>query len=186
MRIRKGHPNQEGATLVEIIVVVAILGFFAVALSGLLRVITVAGRNSPNSGQVQTYQQVVDQINIFLINLSRDAREAKRLEVKNGPFCPCADTGCSECLLIYRDEGAFVTYGYWESEKVLKREEKVMLKEVYKEDPPIFQVVSDSSVILTLPVKCLSQTERGSDVLETRVFSFTVERRLSPLPSPSP
>lgn len=179
MRIRKGHSNQEGATLVEIVVVVAILGFFAVVLSGLLRAIMVAGRNLPtSSGQVQTYQQVVDQINIFLINFSRDVREAKRLEVENGPSCP--DTECSECLLIYRDGGAFVTYGYYESERVVKREGEVMIREVYKEDSSIFQVVGESSVILTLPVRYLSQTKRGSDALETRVFSFTVERRLSP------
>lgn len=181
MRAMKERLSQQGLILIEVITVVAILGFFTVALSGLLRAITVAVRNLPTSGQVQTYQQVVDQINVFLITLSRDAREAKRLEVKDGSDCP--DTECSECLLIYRDEGAFVTYGYWESERVVKREGEVMIKEVYKEGSPIFQVVSDSSVILTLPVKCLSQTKRGSDALETRVFSFTVERRLSPLPS---
>jgi hypothetical protein len=174
--------NECGATLVEIIVVVAILGFFAVALSGFLHAIMVVGRNLPTSGQVQTYQQVVDQINIFLINLSRDAREAKKLEVKSGLGCP--DPECSECLLVHRDEGAFITYGYWENEKAVKREGEVMIKEVYRGDSPIFQVTNDSSVTVTLPVRCLSQTKRGDDAWETRVFSFTVERRLSPLSSP--
>lgn len=178
MRIRKGHPNQEGTTLVEIIVVVAILGFFVVALGGLLRAITVARRNLPNSGQVQTYQEVVSQINVFLTTLSRDVREAKSLGVNI--------IGSSERLLISGDERAFIAYEYrknGDGEEVT-RDGKVMIRGVHKEEgsPPIFQVVNDSSVIVTLPVRYLSQTKRGSDALETRVFSFTVERRLSPSP----
>ncbi|MGQ9623203.1 MAG: type II secretion system protein [Candidatus Caldatribacteriaceae bacterium] len=181
MRVMKRNPSERGATLVEVIVVVAILGFFAVVLSGLLRAVMVVGRNLPTSGQVQTYQQVVDQINTFLIAFSRDVREAKKLEVKS---TGCPDPTCSECLLIHRDEGAFITYGYWENEKAVKREGKVEIEEVYRGNSPIFQVVNDSSVTVTLPVRYLSQTKRGNDALETRVFSFTVERRLSPGTSP--
>lgn len=179
MKAIKERLGQQGLILVEVITVVAILVLFTAALSGLLRAITVAVRNLPTSGQVQTYQQVVDQINVFLTYLSRDIREAKHLEV---------NTGCSECLRIHKDGGAFVTYEYQEEKRTVIRklgeEEKTMIKEVYKEDPPIFQLANDFSVILTLPVKYRSHTKRGSDVLETRVFSFTVERRLSPLPSP--
>lgn len=187
MKAVKRSLGKQGMTLVEVIFVVAILGFSVVVLSGLLRAISVAGRNLPTStstpGRAQTYQQVVDQVNMFLIALSRDAREAKKLEVKNSPDCP--DPGCSECLLIHRDEGAFITYGYWEDEKVVRREEKVMVKEVYRGESPVFRVVNGSSVTVTLPVKYLSQTKKGNDPFETRVFSFTVERRLSPSPPPS-
>lgn len=193
MKATKRRPDERGATLVEVIVVVAILGFFAVALSGFLRAIMVTGRNLPTSGQVQTYQQVVDQMNTFLIYFSRDVREAKNLEVKSSPDC-LLDPECSECLLIHRsggaDKGVVITYGYWENKKEVKwvdeegDEEKVMIKGVYRvyrgDSPiPIFKV-DDSSVTVTLSVKYLSQTKRGNDASETRVFSFTVERRLSP------
>lgn len=171
MKREYGHfaKKQQGATLLEVVTTVTILGILIVTLGGLLRAITVGGRNMPTvSGSILTQQQVLDHINTFLVRFSRDVRKA---------------TG-----VITEDFGRKIILGNIVYEfrqrtgEVVRKEgniEKVVLRGIYPDDGEIFKKNSDGSITVTLPVKYFSQTEMGEEAIESRKLSFVVQRRVS-------
>jgi len=162
--------GQQGTTLLEVVVAATILLILIVAFSGLLRSITVGGRNMPTtSGNVLTRQQVLDQINTFLIQFSRDVQGASTIKDE--------DSGKKITL-------GNVVYEFQEAEGKIQRNGKTVLRGVYWDNKEIFKKGSDGSVTVTLLVRYLSQTGRGENAFEKQPFSFVVQRRVSPSPSP--
>lgn len=165
--------RREGTTLLEVAVTVTILGILIVTFSGLLRAITVGGRNAPTTpGNVPTQQQVLDQINTFLTQFSRDVRGASTSSVENGG------------KKITLDD---VVYEFQERTGEIKRKKgsgdaKIVLRGIYLEsgNNEIFKQSNDS-VVVTLPVRYRSQTGHA---FEKKTFSFVVQRRVFSSPSP--
>lgn len=177
--------HSQGATLLEVVIVVAILALLVVALGGFLRSITVGERNIPRGGSILTQQQVIDQVNTFVIRLSRDIRSAALISID--------DAGRE--LEILSSNGDIITYQFqeengsgaitrnkWDSAKQVVLEEKLLLQGV-KKGESFFSPTGARNpdyVFIKLPVQYLSQTRTGTNNLEEKEFSFIiVHRRVS-------
>lgn len=166
-----------GATLLEVVVVVAILALFAVAFGGLLRSIAVGGRNIPKTGNILTQQQVLDEINTFILQFSRDARKASMYSIEDGGRRIAFDGGRIEYSVEGEDNGA--------TRKIVRREdtsEKPVLWGITNNNP--FDQRDDGTIVVTLKVAYLAQTKYSTESLQTQNFSFAVQRRVTPSPSP--
>lgn len=174
-----------GATLLEVVIVVTILALLVMALGGFLRGITVGGKNIPRRGSILTQQQVIDQVNILVVWLSRDVRSAALISIDN--------TGKE--LEILSSNGDIITYRFqeengsgaitrkkWDSAKQVVLEKKLLLQGV-KKGESFFSPTGASNpdyVFVKLPVQYLSQTRAGTNNLEEKEFSFIiVHRRVS-------
>lgn len=179
-KLRNGEKsNSRGATLLEVVVTVTILALLIVALGGLLRSITVGGRNIPQGGSILTQQQVIDQVNILVVWLSRDVRSAALIGINS--------TGTE--LEILSSNGDIIVYKFQQENGagaiVRTRgdsEKKVLLRGVKGGGDFFSPSGADNPdyVFVKLPVQYLSQTGRGKNDLEEREFSFIiVHRRVS-------
>lgn len=163
-----------GATLLELTVTVTIIGLFAVAFGGLLRSISIGGSNMPRVDGILTQQQVLDEINAFLVQFSRDVRRASASTIESA----------GEKIVL-----GSVTYELQRTRGVIIRgdgnSEKVVLRGIDPEkEEVIFAKKSDGAIVVTLPVRYLSQVKRDGQTIETRTFSFMVQGRIFSSPSP--
>ncbi|WP_427366047.1 hypothetical protein [Candidatus Caldatribacterium saccharofermentans] len=171
--------DSQGTTLLEVIVTVAVLAFLVMALGGFLLSITVGGRNIPQGGSILTQQQVIDQVNILVVWLSRDVRSAALIEIN--------PTGTE--LKILPSSGDWIYYKFQEENgagaivRSQGNSEKKLLRGVKKGSGEFFSPTGVSNpdyVFVKLPVQYLSQTGKGKNDLEEREFSFIiVHRRVS-------
>lgn len=175
--------SSQGATLLEVVVTATILALLVMAFGGFLRSIAVGGRNIPQGENILTQQQVIDQVNAFVIRLSRDIRSAAQILHITG-----------EEIKILSSNGYIITYQFQEGNgvgKIVMRkengegivvEEREALRGV-KGNGDFFSPTGTSNpdyVFVKLPVQYLAQTGRGKNDLEEREFSFIiVHRRVS-------
>jgi hypothetical protein len=169
--------ESRGITLLEVVVTVAILALLVMAFGGFLLSITVGGRNIPRGEGILTQQQVIDQVNILVVWLSRDVRSAALIEIPTGTE-----------LKILPSSGDWIYYQFQEENgtgTIVRNQgnsAKKLLRGV-KGGGNFFSPTGESNpdyVFVKLPVQYLSQTGRGKDNLEERVFSFIiVHRRVS-------
>lgn len=166
--------SSQGATLLELTVTVTIIGLFAVAFGGLLRSISIGGSNIPRMDGILTQQQVLDEINTFLVQFSRDARRVSASNIESA----------GEKITL-----GSVTYEFQRTRGVIVRRDengdKIVLRGIDPEKrEEIFARKGDDAIVVTLPVRYLSQTGRGDQATERRTISFVVQGRIFPSPSP--
>lgn len=78
--------NNQGVTLLEVVITVTIVGFIVLAASQLLRLITTGNEASvADPGGYISGQRKLDEINFFLGRISRDFRMAKKVIVNDSP-----------------------------------------------------------------------------------------------------
>lgn len=150
-------------TSFEVLITVAIFAMLVVIFSSLAQVITVGGRNVPaSSGSIPAQQQVLDQINAFLLQFSRDVRGASAVHV----------TADGKTISL-----GSVTYRLQNGEII--RNEKTVLRGI---GSAVFQE-NDGAITVTLAIRYRPQTG-GKKPFEEKEFSFVVQRRVAPSPSP--
>jgi|GEM_PF-4512842 competence protein ComGC len=175
----KTKMESRGITLLEVVVTVAILALLVMAVGGFLLSITVGGRNIPQGGSILTQQQVIDQVNILVVWLSRDVRSAALIEINS--------TGTELKILPSSEDWIYYRFQEENGAGAIVRSQgnsaKKLLQGVKKGGGGFFSPTGATNpdyVFVKLPVQYLSQTGRGKNDLEEREFSFIiVHRRVS-------
>jgi type II secretory pathway component PulJ len=171
--------DSQGTTLLEVVMTVTIFALLVMAFGGFLRSITVGGRNIPQGGSILTQQQVIDQVNILVVWLSRDVRSAALIEIN--------PTGTELKILPSKKDWVYYKFQEENGTGAIVRSqgnsEKKLLQSVKKGSGNFFSPTGANNpdyVFVKLPVQYLSQTGRGKNDLEEREFSFIiVHRRVS-------
>lgn len=174
-----------GATLLEVVIIVTILALLVMAFGGFLRGITVGGKNIPRRGSILTQQQVIDQVNILVVWLSRDVRSAALISIDAmGRELEILSSNGDIITYQFQQKNGFgtITRNKWDSAKQTVLEEKLLLQGV-KGSEGFFSPTGAHNpeyVFVKLPVQYLSQTRTGASNLGEKEFSFIiVHRRVS-------
>ncbi|MCS7242106.1 hypothetical protein [Candidatus Caldatribacterium sp.] len=172
-----------GTTLIDVVIAVTVTSLSIVALAGLLQGIGVGGNNIPRSSTSGgdniplVKQQVLDQINLFVVRFSRDVRGALNLSIQN-----------DGSAIILGGKRSIARYEYDPVSSTIRKDGVPVLRGVSRRTEgntqlPIFRQDNDS-IVVNFVVQYLPQRRSGPKGLEEYPFSLVVQRRALPSSSP--